>query len=58
MLRSNSDERALLGFSGNVKNAPSANSLEFGWVSASSSNYDLFVVKVEQYMIHLRHPLL
>ena len=31
-LRTNSDKRTLLRFSGNVKNAPAANSVEFGWI--------------------------
>jgi len=53
ILRTNSDKRALLRFSGNVKNAPAANSLEFGWIDPPPSNHDLLVVKVEQYMICL-----
>ena len=53
ILRSNSDKRALVRSSGNMKNAPAANSLEFGWIDPPPSNDDLLVVKVEQYMICL-----
>src|SRR2546425_4391007 len=41
ILRTNSDKRAQLRFSGNVKNAPAANSLEFGWIDPPLSNHDL-----------------
>jgi len=53
ILRSNSDKRALVRLSGNMKNAPTANSLELGWIDPPPSSDDLLVVKVEQYMICL-----
>ena len=51
ILRSNSDKRALVRLSGNMKNAPAANSLEFGWMDPPPCNHDLLVVKVEKYVI-------
>ena len=53
ILRTKREKRALLRFSGNVKNAPAASSLEFGWIDPLPSNHDLLVVKIEQYMICL-----
>ena len=57
ILRSNSDKRAMVRLSGNMKNASAANSLEFGWIDPPHSNDDLPVVKVEQYMVCLLGPL-
>src|SRR5271166_7068148 len=39
ILRTNSDKRAQLRFSGNAKNAPAANSLEFGGIDPPLSNH-------------------
>ena len=58
ILRSDSDKGTLVRFSGDVKYASAADALELGWIDPPPSNHDLLVVKVEQYMICLRHLFL
>jgi len=41
-----------------VKYTAATDSLELGWIDALSSNHDLLVVKVQQYMVGLGHLLL
>ena len=55
ILRSDCDKWALVRFAGDVKYASAADALELGWIGPPSSNDDLLVVKVEQYMIRLGH---